>query len=151
MCIGCALARSGPVDTEQLMGTEVALDIVEDGSDSERLDQLALVLRQEILELDVESVSARTDGEAPPGTRGIDVAAAGALMVSLAPTVSAIGALMTTVLNWLQRGNSSRSVKIKIGDDELELTGASSEVQRYLVDEWVRRHAGAPGDKLGTV
>jgi len=92
---------------------------------AEQLEELTRALRQEILTLDVESVVPRSGGEAPPGTRGVDAAAIGALVVSVAPALGALARLVTTVVDWLRRGGTQRTVRLKIGDDELELSGAS--------------------------
>jgi hypothetical protein len=39
------------------------------------------------------------------------------------------------------RRSGQRAVKIEIGGDTLELTGASDEMQKRLVDDWIQRHA----------
>jgi hypothetical protein len=69
---------------------EVDVSVAEVGADAEQLEELARALREEILTLDVESVVPRSGGEAPPGTRGVDAAAIGALVVSVAPALSAL-------------------------------------------------------------
>lgn len=120
---------------------EVDVSIAEVDADAEQLEELTLALREEILTLDVESVVARSVGEAPPGTRGVDAAAVGALVVSVAPAVGALARLVTTVVDWLRRGGTQRTVRLKIGDDELELSGASSAMQQQLAMDWIRAHA----------
>jgi len=111
---------------------EVDVSVVEVGADAEQLEELTRALRAEILTLDVESVVPRSGGEAPPGTRGVDAAAVGALVVSVAPALGALARLVTTVVDWLRRGGTQRTVRLKIGDDELELSGASSAMQQQL-------------------
>jgi hypothetical protein len=120
---------------------EVDVSVVEVGADAEQLEELTRALRAEILTLDVESVVPRSDGEAPPGTRGVDAAAVGALVVSVAPALGALARLVTTVVDWLRRGGTQRTVRLKIGDDELELSGASSAMQQQLAMDWIRAHA----------
>jgi len=120
---------------------EVDVSVVEVGADAEQLEELTRALRQEILTLDVESVVPRSGGEAPPGTRGVDAAAIGALVVSVAPALGALARLVTTVVDWLRRGGTQRTVRLKIGDDELELSGASSAMQQQLAMDWIRAHA----------
>jgi len=120
---------------------EVDVSVVEVGADAEQLEELTRALRAEILTLDVESVVPRSGGEAPPGTRGVDAAAIGALVVSVAPAVGALARLVTTVVDWLRRGGTQRTVRLKIGDDELELSGASSAMQQQLAMDWIRAHA----------
>jgi hypothetical protein len=120
---------------------EVDVSVTEVGADAEQLEELTRALREEILTLDVESVVPRSGGEAPPGTRGVDAAAVGALVVSVAPALGALARLVTTVVDWLRRGGTQRTVRLKIGDDELELSGASSAMQQQLAMDWIRAHA----------
>jgi len=120
---------------------EVDVSVVEVGADAEQLEELTRALRAEILTLDVESVVPRSNGEAPPGTRGVDAAAIGALVVSVAPALGALARLVTTVVDWLRRGGTQRTVRLKIGDDELELSGANSAMQQQLAMDWIRAHA----------
>jgi len=120
---------------------EVDVSVVEVGADAEQLEELTRALRAEILTLDVESVVPRSGGEAPPGARGVDAAAVGALVVSVAPALGALARLVTTVVDWLRRGGTQRTVRLKIGDDELELSGASSAMQQQLAMDWIRAHA----------
>ncbi|HEY3260547.1 MAG TPA: hypothetical protein VGJ95_09805 [Pseudonocardiaceae bacterium] len=124
------------------MAAEVRLDVVEDGSDDEHLEELALSLRRELLALDVDSVEPAPTGEpAPEGTRSGLIAAAGALVVALPPTLEAITAVVTLVRDWLRRAGPRHTVRVEIGGDVLELTGATSEQQARLVENWLARHA----------
>jgi hypothetical protein len=120
---------------------EVDVSVAEEGADAEHLEELARALREEILTLDVESVVPRSAGEAPPGTRAVDAAAVGALVVSVPPALEAMARLVTTVVDWLRRGGTERTVRLKIGNDELELSGVSSATQQQLATDWIRSHA----------
>jgi hypothetical protein len=121
--------------------TEVRLDVIEEGSDDERIEELALLLRRELLALDVESVEPATGEPAPDGTRGGLMSAAGALVVALPPAVEKVAALVAVVRDWLRHAGSRRTVRVEIGGDVLELTGATSELQTRLVDDWIAKHA----------
>jgi hypothetical protein len=125
------------------MGEDVQVGVVEDGADDEQLEAMALLLRQELLMLDVRAVEPYREGEAPDGSRGGLAAIAGVLSVSLAPGLQVLGSVVTVVRDWLRRSGSGRTVKLAIDGDTIELTGASDEVQQQLVDAFVRRHAGA--------
>ena len=81
------------------MVAEVDVSIAEVGAEPEHLDELTRALRDEILTLDVESVVPRSAGEAPPGTRAVDAAAVGALVVSVGPALDALARLVTTVVD----------------------------------------------------
>lgn len=125
------------------MGDDVQVEVVEVGADDEQLEVLALLLRQELLMLDVRSVEPAGEGEAPEGSRGGLAALAGVLSVSMAPGLQALGAVVGVIRDWLRRSASGRTVKLSIEGDVIELTGASDDVQKQLVDAFVRRHAGA--------
>ena len=125
------------------MGEDVQVGVVEDGADDARLEELALLLRQELLTLDVRAVEPYREGEAPDGSRGGLAAIAGVLSVSLAPGLQVLGSVVSVVRDWLRRSGSGRTVKLTIEGDVIELSGASDEVQQQLVDAFVRRHAGA--------
>jgi hypothetical protein len=99
------------------------------GADADDVAEATLQLRRELLDLDVEAVELPRAGEAPPGSRAVDVAALGTLVVTLAqsPLLASVVAAV-------------RSIKLELGGDVLELAGVSSDEQRRLTDEWLRRH-----------
>jgi hypothetical protein len=106
--------------------------------DAEEVAEATLQLRREFLDLDVDVAEAAGTGEPPPGARAVDVAAIGALLVSIADS-QLLAAVVGAVGSWLA-GSSRRSVKLELGGDALELTGVSSREQRRLTDEWLARH-----------
>ena len=106
--------------------------------DAEEVAQATLQLRRELLDLDVDAVGVPGTTEPPPGSRAVDVAALGALAVSLTDS-QLLAAVVAAVRSWLA-GSSRRSIKLQLGGDALELTGVSSKQQRRLTDEWLARH-----------
>ena len=122
--------------------TAVLVSLSESGADDERVDALTRQLRTELLDLDVRDVRpAPAATEAPPGSRGFDVAAGGQLVVAMVGTQGLAG-LVSAVLGWLGRGHDApRNIRLEIEGDVLELSGASSEEQDRLVDMFLSRHA----------
>jgi hypothetical protein len=121
----------------------MTIRVAEDGADAERIDELTGYLRGEILQLDVAEVTRAPGGEAPPDSRGIDVAAIGALLVTLGSAATSLNDVVTVVRGWLGRGSGvRRSVKIEIDGDTLELSEVSLADQNRLVDMFVQRHTG---------
>jgi hypothetical protein len=53
------------------------------GDDAEEIAEATLQLRRELLDLDVDAVELPSAGEAPPGTRAVELAALGALAVTV--------------------------------------------------------------------
>jgi hypothetical protein len=111
------------------------------GPDAEasEISDATLQLRRELLDLDVDSVDFVPGEEAPPGSRGVELAALGALMVGYARS-QLLRPVLATIQSWLSR-SAQRSIKLEIDGDALELTGVSSAEQRRLTDEWLKRHA----------
>jgi hypothetical protein len=108
-------------------------------ADDEELDELALRLRRELLELDVESVQLARGGEPPPGARAVGVLSIGTLIVTLAHAPGLLVAVVDLVQAWLS-GHGGRSVKLALDGDVLEVRGISSKQQRELIASWVARH-----------
>ena len=125
------------------MGSALAIELSEAGSDPARLDELTTRLRDELLELDVEGVERVGAGPAPDGTRAIELAAIGALLVTTGQSVEIVAKVVSAVRGWLRRDpDSARVVKVTLGDRTIELTGASSEQQDLLVAEFLRAGRG---------
>lgn len=124
------------------MTDELRVQLGEEGADAQRLDTLAGYLRRELLALDVQDVTALSDGPPPPGSRAVDVAAVGGLLVTLGRTTEGLRAVVTAVRNWLARGDATtRTVRLELGGDVLELSEATAEEQDRLVALFISRHA----------
>src|SRR5271169_5983042 len=123
---------------EQMSALGVQVVVGPDG-DAEEIAEATLRLRHELLDLDVDAVEIPGAGEPPPGSRAVDVAALGALLVHLADSEMLAG-VVAAVRSWLS-GSSRRSIKLELDGDFLELHGVSSQEQRRLTDEWLARHA----------
>jgi hypothetical protein len=110
---------------------------VEPGADAEEVAEATLQLRRELLDLDVETVENPRAGEPPPGSRAVDLAALGALVVTVAQS-QLLASVVAAVQSWLSSSHR-RSIRLELGGDVLELAGVSSAEQRRLTDEWLRR------------
>jgi hypothetical protein len=108
-------------------------------ADAEELDALTVQLQCELQELDLEAVERVRQGQAPPGTRAIDVLALGTLLLTVARPVM-LSSAVEVVRSWLT-GRSQRSVKLEIDGDVLEVTGVSTDDQRALISAWLARNA----------
>lgn len=126
-----------------LRATETSLELqldLDDRADAEELDALTTGLRRQLLQLDVESVERAEGPPPPPGARAAEATSLGTLLVTLASTPELLRAVVGTVRAWLSR-SAARSVKVKLGDSELEVTGVSSEQQERLIADWISSHA----------
>jgi len=108
--------------------------------DAEEVFELTQGLRGELLELDVDTVELKADGDAPDGSKGPELLAIGGLAVRFVLQSSVLKSVVETTVAWLGR-QGARSVKLTLDGDTLELTGVSSDEQGRLVDQWIARHA----------
>ncbi len=111
-------------------------------TDAEELAQLTTRLRDELLDLDVDAVYTPSGGEAPDSSKGLDLLAAGELVVQFVLRQDLLQSIIDGVRSWLGRQHA-RSIKLTLDGDSLELTGVSSAEQDRLVELWVVRHGGA--------
>ncbi|MGH3751325.1 MAG: hypothetical protein ACRDRP_01275 [Pseudonocardiaceae bacterium] len=108
-------------------------------ADAEELAELAVQLREQLLELDIERADPVTAGQAPPGTRAGEIVVAGALTVMLAVSRKLLTALTEVVQSWVSL-SGGRSVKLELDGDVLEVTGITRRDQRELIQAWIDRH-----------
>jgi hypothetical protein len=127
---------------EQIAAINLHVRAAED-ADAEEIADLTLSLRQELLELDVEAVEPATEGQLPEGSKAVEAIAAGGLVISLVKSAGLLNAVVNTVQSWLTR-LGSRSVRLELDGDVLEVTGISPQQQRDLIRTWVEHHAN-PG------
>jgi hypothetical protein len=125
---------------------ELRLQLVEEGADAERLAALTGYLRGELLQLDVEDVTALQAGEPPPGSRAFDVATVGALLIALGQSAEGLRSVVFAIRDWLRRGEGTqRTVRLELDGDALELSQASTADQAQLIELFVARHTRGEG------
>jgi hypothetical protein len=120
----------------------VLVSLSEQGADDERLDLLTRQVGAELRQLEVRDVRpAPADAQPPPGSRGLDAASVGQLLVALLGT-QGLAAVISSVRGWLGRADAApRTVHVEIEGDVLELSGASTEEQDRLVEMFLSRHS----------
>jgi hypothetical protein len=124
-----------------MSGSGIALRLeigLESDADAAEIDDATSQLRTELLELDVDEVKAPSGGPAPAGTRGVEAAQIGTLLVAAGRV--AIGPVVATIQSWVAR-RASRSVKLTIDGDSIEVSNVSPEDQRELIESFLARHA----------
>jgi hypothetical protein len=127
---------------EDLAPLEIKL-VVDDDLSPFEFDELTASLQRELLQLDVDSVDRVSAGPAPDGSRGVDLAALGALLVQVGKAAPVLGQVVNVLEAWAAR-SPKRSAKLTIGGDTLELGGLSERDQRLVIRDWMARHAEAP-------
>ena len=120
--------------------TELALQIdAGPDADDEELAQLALRLRAELDGVDDASVRLARSGTPEPGAKSGEAVEWGTLLVSTV-TSGALTAVVRMANSWVSRQRGG-AISVRIGADELVLTGASTEDQRRVVEDWLARRA----------
>jgi hypothetical protein len=121
------------------MRTRVRLQLSSVDDDAERIERATARLRAELLELDVEDVLLVPGGPPPPGSRGVDLAEVGNLLITLAGVPEALRQLVATVRAWL--GSSpGYAAELVIDGDRITVTGISRSTQDRLVEAWLQAH-----------
>jgi hypothetical protein len=92
----------------------------------------------ELGDLDVDRVEQVRSGAAPAGTRAGESAELGVLAVTMAPAV--LQGLFSVLQGWLERRRSG-TIKITIGDDEIELSATSPQMQQQALDAFLARNS----------
>jgi hypothetical protein len=129
------------------MDGQLRIQVSEDGADAERLDALTGYLRRDLIELDVNDVTALAAGPPPPGSRAIDAAAVGGLLVALGSSADGLGSVVSAIQAWLGRGSGvRRTIRLELGGDALELSQASAADQERLIGLFISRHSEPPAE-----
>ena len=93
---------------------ELFIEVVLDGGDHTELDELTRQLKAEVQDLSVDSVEDVINGNAPDGTKALDITVIGQMAVTLAPTI--IPPLFELLKSWVERKPSTPvKIKVKIG------------------------------------
>ena len=124
-----------------MSGSGIALRLeigLESDADAAEIEDATSQLRSELLELDVNDVRKPSGGPAPAGTRGVEAAQIGTLLVAAGRV--AIGPVVAAIQSWVAR-RASRSVKLTIDGDSIEVSNVSSEDQRELIQSFLAKHA----------
>ena len=128
------------------MGTSIDVTLHERGADAARVDLLHRQFRQELRHVDALDVvqDAAAPAEPPePGSRGLDPETVNALAVAVIGSGGVAG-LISSVRAWLGRApEETRTVRLEISGDVIELSGATSAEQEDLLRVFMARH-GAP-------
>lgn len=91
--------------------TELLISLSLDDGDTEELQKLTRNLQSEIEQLHIDSIEKVPAGDLPEGTKSVDWAEIGQMVVTLAPVI--IPPLFDLLKSWINR-QSSVPVKIKI-------------------------------------
>ena len=129
------------------MSDDILINVFDEDLDAAEVDRLTLALRRELLEIaEVEDIAAVSSGPAPEGSRAIGLIELGSLMVTIKPTVEALGKVFGVLRGWLASRKASGSaassvLRITVNGQSLELTPTATQ-QQLLVEEFIRAQTG---------
>ena len=104
------------------------------GADTRELDELTRNLGNELRQIEVRSVERISEGEAPPRSKG-DPFTIGWLAVTLTPIVAT--KVFDILVDWARRAHD-RTVKVTIGQNTIELPGATGKEREKLLNKWLK-------------
>ncbi|MFI9328909.1 hypothetical protein ACIGZJ_15330 [Kitasatospora sp. NPDC052868] len=105
--------------------------------DPEDLAELTGLLRAELLdEVDVAAADPVDSASAPDHAKGLETLV-GWLVVQFG-TIDTLRAVVGAVRSWA--GRTNRAVEVSYGGDVLKLSGATSEQQEKIINDWLARH-----------
>lgn len=120
----------------------VPVELVLDAGDGDRgyAEEQLQYLLAELSHLDLASIDrAPSPLPAPPGARSSNTLELGALVIGLGGSGALLPVLVGLVQDWLNRRRSG-TIRLKIGDDEIELSTSSDEMRQRALEEFLRRH-----------
>jgi len=108
---------------------------------------LTRYLRADLLQLDVDDVTALPGVEPPPGSRAFGSVEVSGLLVMLGQSADALSSVVAAVTAWAGRGGRTRrTIRLELDGDALELSRASAADQERLISLFVSRHSGPRRD-----
>lgn len=113
------------------------VEVSVEGGDPVELDELTRQLRAEVNELDVNSVEQVSAGQAPEGSKAVDMAALGQLAVTLAPSL--VPPLFDLLKSWVERKPSTPvKITVKSGRKSTQIEYDPSRTSPKEVEELVK-------------
>jgi len=118
--------------------------LAEEDAEAERVAELTRYLREELLELDVDDVTALPGAEVPPGARAVGGTEIGALLVTLGSSTNALNQVITVIRSWLGRHHDAHpSLHLQMDGDVLEIRKATDEQVTEAFEMFLQRHSPA--------
>lgn len=128
------------------MTDEILVELFDQDALPDEIDRATLSLREELLGLDeVERVAGASAGPAPEGTRGLTLAALGALVVSAGPAAEALAKVLGVLRSWLARSPApERTMRVTVNGQTIELTPTKAQ-QSDLVRAFIAQASRPEG------
>jgi hypothetical protein len=119
---------------------EVAIALGE--HDAEETDLLTRQLRDELLELDVDTLVIPASVPPPTGAKGADASLLGTLMLTASSDPGVLTAIIEAIRAWTNISRH-RTARLEIDGDVLDMGGLTASNQTRLIDLYISRHTQA--------
>jgi len=128
-----------------MVENKLQIFLTDEAAEDEDVAEMTGYLRQELLDLDVDDVTALPGGDVPPGARAVDAAQVGSLLVTLGSSATALSQVITVIRSWMGRHHATHpSLHLRLGDDVLEVSEATDAQVAEAFNIFVQRHS-TPG------
>jgi hypothetical protein len=126
---------------KDVIGTNIQLtiDCSTPECDLEELATRTEQLREELIEAEVEVVTAGPGPAVPQGARAVDPIAIGTLLVTLAASRGVLVTLLQTLQTWIQRHDKNSITVEGKGGMKIRITGRMSVTKDRLIEAWISR------------
>jgi hypothetical protein len=125
---------------DQEAKVEVRLAVEVDG-DEQDVDEATSRLRRELLELDVDAVDRPPGPDPPPGARVVEAFVLGELLLRMTSSTVIFAEVAHVVLHFVRPTHAAkRSLRLRSGDDILEISDPKPE-DKELIVAWLERHS----------
>jgi hypothetical protein len=136
-----ASSSSRPSGSDPADRLELAVALEPD-ADAAELEDAAGTLRDELLGLDVDAVDRLAAGEPPPGARAGEATVLAGLAVQIGQATLPL--VLGAIQAWVGQ-RASRTVKVTVDGDSIEVSNASPDDQHQLIEAFIARHEGPAG------
>jgi hypothetical protein len=107
------------------------------GADSAEITELTLLLRDELVEHELDAVL--LPSPAPPGTKGFGSGDITSILVVLATSGGVLTTMVGVLQAWLVR-NSGSQVELEVGGERIVLTPTTEDERKRMLDVFLARH-----------
>ena len=101
----------------------LVVSVADPDGDLERADELARMLREELLDAGAPAIEEHRGGAVPEGTRGLDAVTVGTLLVSISTSGFSLIQAVAVIRGWARRAGPARVVTVQLGDRQVTVSG----------------------------
>lgn len=125
--------------TSNIVNLQIAIT-PEFDADAQEQEQLCQLLRQELLQLDIESAQPAMQESLPEGVKAAGAMDWATLLITLSQSGGVLSSVVLTIQSWLGRQDNC-SISLEINGNKLDIKGLSDEHQSKLIENWLQNNS----------